>query len=298
MPNFPIIDAHVHLWDPSRYAIPWLERVPALNTRHELAEYNAATAGLKIEAFVYEEIDILPDYRLLEVRQADAYAAADPRLQGIVASAPLEQGEQAREFIKALVAESPLVRGVRRLLQGEADPAYCLRPGFVKGVALLAEFDLVFDICVTHPQLASAVELVRQLPEVTFVLDHIGKPAIRDGLLDPWRRDIEHLAALPNVVCKMSGVVTEAKWDSWTIEDVAPYVLHVLETFGEDRVMYASDWPVATQATTYRRWVDTLDALTVDWSEAALRKLWAENARAAYQLKSSPAGMSGVRLTR
>jgi L-fuconolactonase len=285
MPDFPIIDAHVHLWNPSRQAIPWLANVPALNARHELAEYAAATAGVEIEAFVYEEIDILPDYRLLEVRQFNEYANQDPRLRGMVASAPLEQGEQARALIEALVAEGEgRVKGIRRLLQGESDPAYCLRPGFVAGVALLAEFDLVFDICVYHAQLANAVELVRQLPEVRFVLDHIGKPDIRGGVLDPWRRDIENLAALPNVACKVSGVATETDWETWTVNDVAPYVRHVLACFGEDRVLFASDWPVATQATTYGRWVETVDALTSDWTEAAKRKLWAENARATYRL--------------
>jgi L-fuconolactonase len=284
VPDFPIIDAHVHLWDPERYAIPWLGGVPALNARHELAEYAEHTRGVQIEAFVYEEIDIAPDYRLLEVRQADAYAKQDPRLRGIVASAPLEYGDQVRAFLEALVAESPRVKGVRRLLQGEADPAFCLRPGFLRGVELLAEFDLSFDICVYHPQLASAVEMVRGLPQVRFVLDHIGKPAIRDGLLDPWRADITALASLPNVVCKISGVVTEANLDHWTVEDVAPYVNHVLDAFGEDRVMYASDWPVATQASTYQRWVETLDTLTGDWPPEAKRKLWAENARAAYRM--------------
>ena len=284
MPDFPIIDAHVHLWDPARCEIPWLSRVPALNARYELAEYAEQTRGIEIEAFVYEEIDIAPDYRLLEVRQADAYAAIDPRLRGIVASAPLEYGDTVRTFLEALVSESPRVKGVRRLLQGEPDPAFCLRPGFVRGVELLAELDLSFDICVYHFQLANAVELVRRLPGVRFVLDHIGKPAIRDGLLDAWRDEISELASLPNVVCKVSGVVTEANLENWTIEDVAPYVLHVLSAFGEDRVMYASDWPVATQASTYARWVETLEALTGGWPESAQRKLWAENARACYRL--------------
>jgi L-fuconolactonase len=284
VPDFPIIDAHVHLWDPARYEIPWLRKVPMLDAPYELEQYAEQTRGVEIEAFVYEEIDIAPDYRLLEVRQADAYAAVDPRLRGIVAAAPLEYGDTVREFLAALVAESPRVKGVRRLLQGEADPEFCLRPGFVRGVELLAEHDLSFDICVYHPQLAATVELVRRVPEVRFVLDHIGKPAIRDRLLDPWRDEISALAALPNVVCKISGAVTEADLAHWTIADVAPYVQHVLSAFGEDRVMFASDWPVVTQGATYGRWVGTVDALTADWSTAAKRKLWAENARAFYRL--------------
>ncbi|MDQ3695267.1 MAG: amidohydrolase family protein [Chloroflexota bacterium] len=284
MPEFPIIDAHVHLWDPARYEIPWLRQVPALNDRFELERYAEQTRGIEIEAFVYEEIDIAPDYRLLEVRQADAYAAADPRLRGIVAAAPLEYGDQVGAYLAALVAESPRVKGVRRLLQGEADPEFCLRPGFVRGVELLAELDLSFDICVYHPQLAGAVELVRRVPEVRFILNHIGKPGIRDGLIEPWRTHVSELASLPNVACKISGATTEADLAAWTIDDVAPYVLHVLDAFGEDRVMFASDWPVVTQAATYRRWEETVDTLTSDWSEPAKRKLWVENARNAYRL--------------
>jgi L-fuconolactonase len=128
------------------------------------------------------------------------------------------------------------------------------------------------------------IELVRQLPEVNFILDHIGKPAIKEGRLDPWREHITALAAQPNVVCKVSGLVTEADHTAWTADDVAPYVAHVLAAFGEDRVLFGSDWPVATLASSYRRWVETLDTLTSHLSPAARRKLWAENARRVYRL--------------
>jgi L-fuconolactonase len=290
VPDFPIIDAHVHLWDPPRFEIPWLNNVPVLNEMYVLEQYYDHTRGVEIEAFVYEEIDIAPDYRLLEVREAAAYAKADPRLRGIVASAPLEYGDQVREFLKALVGESDLVRGVRRLLQDEQDNEYCLRPRFLRGVELLAEFDLSFDICIRHQQMPAVIEMVRRLPQIRFVLDHIGKPPIKAQQLDPWRDHISELASLPNVSCKISGVVTEADHEAWTIEHVAPYIQHVLDAFGEDRVMYASDWPVATQASTYQRWVETLDSITSDWSDAAKHKLWAENARAFYRLGGGATG--------
>jgi len=284
MPDFPIIDSHVHLWDPARYRIPWLDDAPPLNRRFGPTEYRAQTAGVEIEAFVYVEVDIAPEYALLEARLAAATAQAEPRLKGIVASAPLEYGEQARPFLEALAAVGSGVKGVRRLLQGEADDAFCLRPGFVRGIELLAEHGFSFDLCVRHAQLPSVVELVRRTPAVPFILDHIGKPAIKDGELDPWRERIAHLAALPNVVCKVSGLVTEADPAAWTPDDLAPYLAHILETFGEDRVLFGSDWPVATLASTYPRWVATLDALTADLSPGAKRKLWAENARRVYRL--------------
>jgi L-fuconolactonase len=173
---------------------------------------------------------------------------------------------------------------VRRLLQGERDPAFCLQPGFIRGVELLPDFGFSFDICVKHHQLPAVVELVRRCPGTRFVLDHVGKPDIAAGLLDPWRESIAALAALPNVDCKVSGMVTEADPAAWSAADLAPYVAHVLAAFGEDRVLFASDWPVVTLAATYRRWVETLDGLTAGLAEMARRKLWAENARRVYRL--------------
>lgn len=284
MPDFPIVDSHVHLWDPERYEIPWLGGEPTLDRRFGPDEYRAQTRGIDVEAFVYVEVDIAKEYAFLEVRRAEAYAAEEPRLRGIVASAPLEYGERVRPFLEALVGVGPRVKGVRRLLQGEADPAFCLRPGFVRGVELLAEFGLSFDACVYHHQMPAVVELARRAPAVPFVLDHVGKPDIRHGLLDPWRDHIAQLAALPNAVCKVSGLVTEADHAAWTADDLAPYVGHVLATFGEDRVLFGSDWPVATLASTYPRWVETLDGLTAELPDAARRKLWADNARRVYRL--------------
>ena len=125
---------------------------------------------------------------------------------------------------------------------------------------------------------------MRQFPRQRFVLDHIAKPDIKSGLLEPWRDEIRALAALPNVYCKVSGLVTEADPDGWTTDDLAPYVAHILDSFGEDRVMFGGDWPVVLNASSYARWVETLDALTADLSDVAKRKLWAENARTFYRI--------------
>lgn len=149
---------------------------------------------------------------------------------------------------------------------------------------LLAEYGLSCDICIQHEQLAATIALVRQCPEVQFMLDHLGKPAIKAGQLEPWRTQLAELAALPNVLCKISGVATEADHAGWTVEQIAPYVRHALDVFGDDRVAFGGDWPVVLLASEYRRWVDALDALTHDRSPAARRKLWAENARRFYRL--------------
>ncbi len=284
MPDFPIIDSHLHLWDPARFRMRWVEGNPTLERPYGVADYREHTAGLDIEAMVYLQVDVDPAYALLEARWVVERAAEDPRIRAMVPWAPLEDGDRARSVLDALVATSPLVKGIRRLLQGEPDPEFCLRPDFVRGVQLLAEYGLSFDLCIHHPQFPGIIRLVERCPEVAFVLDHIGKPDIAGRVLDPWREQIAALASFPNVMCKVSGMVTEADKERWTRDDLAPYVEHVLAVFGEDRVMFGGDWPVALLASSYRRWVETLDALTAGLSPEAKRKLWAENARRFYRL--------------
>jgi L-fuconolactonase len=157
-------------------------------------------------------------------------------------------------------------------------------PDLLRGLRLLPEYDLSFDICIRHQQLPRTLEMVRACPETQFILDHLGKPDVRAGLLDPWREHVAELAALPNVVCKVSGLVTEADHAHWTAEDLEPYVAHVLQVFGQDRVLFGGDWPVVTLAADYGKWVSTLDQLTSNLSASARHKLWADNARRIYRL--------------
>ncbi len=284
MPNCPIVDSHLHLWDPRRFRMRWVEGNPTLEQPYGLAEYREHTAGLDIAAMVYLQVDVDPAYALLEARWVTERAAEDPRIRAMVPYAPLEDGDQVRSFLDALLATSPLVRGIRRLLQGEPDPDFCLQPRFVRGVQLLAEYGLSFDLCIRHEQFPSIIALVERCPQVSFVLDHIGKADIKGRALDPWRDQIAALAAFPNVMCKISGMVTEADHERWTADDLRPYVEHVIARFGEDRVMFGGDWPVALLASSYRRWVETLDGLTAHLSPEAQRKLWGENARRFYRL--------------
>lgn len=284
MPTFPIIDAHVHLWDPNRVEIPWLKNVPAINREMQLPEYATATSGLDVEGLVYLQVEVAPPYALLEARDLVALAAANPIVQGIVPWAPLEYGDRVRYFLEELIALGPAIKGIRRIVQDEPDPAFCLQPGFIRGNQILGELGLTSDLCCNFRQLAQNVELVRQCPGTSFIMDHIAKPNIRGGEFEPWASQMRELAALPNVVCKVSGVVTEADHAAWTLDDVKPYVLHTVEVFGEDRVVFGSDWPVVTLAAEHRRWVETLDELTADLSESAKRKLWSANAKRFYRL--------------
>jgi L-fuconolactonase len=284
MPNFPIVDTHVHLWNPTHFRIPWLDGNALLNQTYALAEYNAHTQGVAIEAMVYAEVDVAPSYRLLEAQWVDALAKHDPRIQGIIASAPLEDGEAVRSLLQALRDVGPRVKGIRRLLQGESGNSFALHPGFVAGVQALPDYDLSFDICIRRDQLPMAITLVQACPNVQFILDHIANASIKTNEMEPWRTHIVEMASLPNVACKVSGIATNATSNTWTPDDLRPYIEHVLVSFGEDRVMYGGDWPVVLQASSYVRWVEALDAVTAGLSDVAKRKLWAENAKQVYRL--------------
>lgn len=283
MPDLPIVDSHLHFWDPGYLRIPWLDANPLLQRPFGPAEFAQASAGLDVQGIIFVQADVADVYALSEAAWVARLAQVDTRIKAIVPFAPLEFGEQARTFLEALTAIGSLVKGVRRIYQG-APATFCLQPGFVRGVQLLPEYGLSCDLCLRHEQLPNTVQLVQQCPNTQFILDHIAKPDIAAGMLDPWRADMRRLASLPNVACKISGVVTEADHQRWTLADIKPYVLHALEVFGEDRVAFGGDWPVILGAAGYRRWVDSLDVLTADLTLAARRKLWAENARRLYRL--------------
>ena len=282
MPDFPIVDSHVHLWDPRHFRMSWLDGNDILDKTYDLAEYWQHTAGIDIAAMVYLQVEVHAAYALLEAAWVAERAKTDPRIKAIVAWAPLEDGDCARSFLDAMIKVTPLVKGIRRLIQGESLD-FCVQPGFVAGVQSLPDFGMTFDLCITHQQLANTIKLVEQCPKVDFILDHIGKADIRAKLLDPWRQEIRELASHPNVLCKLSGMVTEAAFQTWTPDDLKPYVDHVIESFGEDRIVFGGDWPVAYQSSTYPRWVQTLDQLTAGLSAGARRKLWAENAARFYR---------------
>lgn len=282
--DLPIVDAHVHLWEVPQFPRLWLNTLPELHRPFGLSAYQEQTSGLPIVGMVYMETDVAPAYALLEAQWAVSLAKTDPRLQGVVAAAPLDDGMQVQPYLDALAALGPLVKGVRRNLQDERDPEFCLREDFVAGVRLLERYGFSFDICIRHDQLSAVTALVQACPDIFFVLDHLGKPAIRGRQLDPWRDQLATLAAQPNVACKLSGLVTEADWHSWHPEELAPYVAHALAVFGPNQVLFGGDWPVVTLASSYQRWVETLDALTSQLPLDERRQLWSENARRWYRL--------------
>ena len=280
---FPLIDTHLHLWDPGYLRYPWLDDNALLNKPYLLADYNRHCGPVQVEKMVFLQCECDPAQFQAEADWVTEVTQVEPRIRGIVPWAPLEKGEGARAELARLAA-NPLIKGIRRIIQFEADPAFCLRQDFVRGVQLLPEYGLSFDICINHTQLANTIKLVRLCPGVKFVLDHIAKPDIKAGRLDPWRAELRELAQLPNVSCKLSGLVTEADHAAWTPAQLQPYIDHVIACFSWDRVMFGGDWPVSTQASDYPRWVDTLDPALKGATPDQLRKLYVTNAEAFYRI--------------
>lgn len=283
MPNIPIVDSHVHLYDVSRLSYGWLSGVPKINRTYGLEDFDKARLAVEVETIVFAEVAVDAGLHLKEAAFIQELADRDPRLQGIVAHAPLEKGAAVEADLVALKAVKN-VRGIRRLIETERNPAFCLEPGFLEALRLLPKYGLTFDICVKQFAMTYALELVRRCPEVHFVLDHIGKPDIKNGLTEPWRSQIAELARMPNVVCKVSGVITEADHRHWTAEQVKPYVAHVIERFGFDRVMFGSDWTVSELTHPYPKWVEIVDEVVKGSSETELRHLYRDTAIATYRL--------------
>ena len=284
MPDIPIIDAHVHLWDTTKFTYPWLSDLPELASPYLPADYHAASVCAQIEGMVFVQCDTAPSESLAEARWVESLSQAEPRIRGMIPYAPLAKGEASRLHLEELKS-MPLVKGVRRLIQPEADPAFCIQPWFIEGVRMLAEYGLSFDICISHTQMANTVKMTQRCPEASFILDHIGKPDIRHGLTEPWAAELKALAQQPNVICKVSGMVTEADHPAWTKEDLKPYVDHVIECFGFDRLVYGGDWPVVNLAGGYGAWVEALDWALAGCTGNELRKLFHDNAVRVYRLE-------------
>jgi L-fuconolactonase len=286
VPDFPIVDSHVHLCNPSRFGYDWTKNAPSLKRSVLPADFFQAAAPMKIDRFVFVEVDVNFPQHLDEAEWIADLARSDKRLAGMVAALPLERGKAIAGELDRL-RQHKILRAVRRLIQNQPDPDFCIRPDFIDGLKLLAKHDLAFDICVLHHQMPNAIKMVRQCPEVRFVLDHIGKPGIKAGIFDPWRQHLKEMASLPNVHCKISGVSTEADHKNWTREQLKPYIAYTIDTFGFDRIMYGGDWHVLELAGSYPDWVGIVDWVVEGASAEEKRKLFRDNAIDFYRLDKS-----------
>jgi predicted TIM-barrel fold metal-dependent hydrolase len=262
----PIIDTHLHLIYQDRLRYPWLASAPNLDRDFSLRDYLAEAHGLGIGAALHMEVDVAAEDQ-----------EAETAFESLDFAASLER-----------LAANPLVRGLRRILHQSPDDLG-LAPLFAENLQRLVEYDLSFDLCVLARQLPIAIHLARACPDVRFILDHCGVPDIAARALGPWRDGITQLAALPNVSCKISGVVAYAGAD-WTTADLRPYVEHCIQAFGWDRVVWGSDWPVCTLTADLTRWVQATHALTSGCADHETDRLLSLNARRIYRLDVTAEG--------
>ena len=276
-----IIDTHQHLWDLDLFTYSWLDDIPSLRKSFRMEDYLEAGEGLNIEKAVHLEADVDEDYMLDETRHILALAEQDNPLEGVVACGRPEKPGFA-DYLDQ-IAGHPKLKGVRRVLHTQPDEV-AQSSLFAENVRLLAAYGLSFDICVRAHQLPVAIRLIANCPKVSFILDHCGNPQVKDQVFDPWRQHIQEVSKLPNVVCKVSGILANADLEKWRSEDLRPYVDHVIECFGWERVMFGSDWPVCTLAASLRKWVETLKLLTNEAGEEKQHKLFYQNAARVYRL--------------
>jgi len=282
MNGFRVIDSHVHFWSPRQLHYPWLTEAPSLQRAFLPEHFEALDTGA-ISTLLFVEANCEPSEADVELDFVDDLAAREPRIAGSVAFVDMNDDATRPSRLDRLARRERIV-GVRHNIQGH--PAgYCLSSSFIAGVHEVGSVGLTFDLCVTADQLDDAVELVRRCPEVHMILDHCGKPSIRSDEFTPWSVGVGRLAEFNNVACKVSGLLTEARPDQRNANALQPYVEHVRECFGPERLLYGSDWPVVTLAGGEELWRATVSELTREWSAADRQLLYADNAVRHYALE-------------
>lgn len=277
------IDAHQHFWRYNAADYSWITDDMAPLKRDFLP---ADLKPLLDEIGFDGSIAVQARHNMEETRWLLELAEANQFVRGVVGWVDLCSPDASRH-LEQLAASAKLV-GIRHVAQDEPDDEFLLKPGFCRGVALLRAFGLAYDILVYPRHLRVAAKFARQFPEQRFVLDHIAKPRIAEQSMEPWKSDIRELANLPNVHCKLSGMVTEAKWRLWQAKDFRPYLDTVLQAFGPSRLMIGSDWPVCTLSADYRSTMqivmDFIAELSASEKDAILGATCAEF----YRLEENP----------
>ena len=177
-----------------------------------------------------------------------------------------------------------VIKGFRHIVEGEADPDFLIRPAVLNGLKALADYGYTYDLLIRPRHYAATLDCVQQNPNLQFVLDHIAKPPIKSKAFDEWATFIDALAALPNVVCKVSGLATEADWEGWKLDDFKQYLEHIFARFGKERIMYGSDWPVCLLAASYEESIAIVEDKLGQFTAAEKNAFWAENAIRVYNL--------------
>ena len=278
------IDSHHHLWDLSIRPQEWMvgDGMEPVARNFNTSDLRSAIAGTGIEKTILVHATTTHDetYELLEIAQSDATVIA------VVGWLQIDSPDAIAECEKYLQSTGgSYLKGIRDVAQDLPDSNYLAKPQSIATVQQLGKMGLTYDILTKTPELKAAIELVRACPNVQFVLDHISKPYIAKQEIEPWKSLITELAAFENVSCKISGMVTEAKWNTWQSGDFAPYVDHIITSFTPQRLMFGSDWPVALLATTsYSDVVHLAQGLTTQFTARENELFWRDNALSAYKI--------------
>jgi predicted TIM-barrel fold metal-dependent hydrolase len=284
-PALPIIDTHQHLWDLKKFRLAWLKKGSALDRSFLPADYEKAAKGLGIVGTVYLEVDVDPAQQQAE---ADYIVALCKKGKTLTRAAVISGRPASEGFAKDIrpFKGSAYVRGLRQVLHGPTTPAgYCLDRKFVRGIRLLGELGLHFELCIRHAEMPDAIKLVDECKDTRFVLDHCGNPDLVKH--EKWKKDLAELAKRKNVVVKVSGIVASARPGKWKAADLAPVVNHTLDTFGPERVMFGGDWPVCLAAATLAEWVGALKQIVASRKAEQQRKLFHDNAVRFYRLRGA-----------
>ncbi|MFI5800026.1 amidohydrolase family protein [Streptomyces sp. NPDC051677] len=286
-----LVDAHHHVWDLDLRPQPWLDEPGHEPIRRSFSSHalrSAATrpiAGRRLTSTVVVQcVTSVP-----ETRELLALANEDPLIGAVVGWADLTS-PAIGDVLDALRSGpgGRYLRSLRHLVQGESDPYWLQRPDVERGLRAVGERGLAYDVLVRSHQLPQAIRLADRFPELPLVLDHAGKPPVAEGDLDGWEREVRRLAAREQVRCKVSGLVTEADHEKWTVDDIRPVWDVLLDAFGPDRLMFGSDWPVCVLAGGWNRWAATVDELLTDCAEGDVQAVLADTATAFYQLTEAP----------
>ena len=288
MPDFPIIDTHLHVWDQTLLRYSAFAGHPLYDHPYHVEDFQRDCGDLQVEAMVFVECyaDFWPGggQYLEEIAFVEEEARRDPRLKAMVPMAPLERGPGVLPLLRQM-AKHPLVKGIRRIVEFDADPrVLTLSEDFVAGVNLLNDFGWHFEINVNHAQMDIVHDFV-PLVSCPLILDHCGKPGIAEGGLAQYRADVTALARHKNLWIKLSDLPVEAL-ATWTEADLRPYIAATLEAFGPDRVIYGGDYPICLAATSLPRWVEVLDRAFADLGLSAgeTRAIYRDNANRFYRL--------------
>jgi L-fuconolactonase len=275
-----LIDAHHHLWKHNDRDYEWMRDESLRALRRDFLTHDLIEATR--ESDVHGTVAVQARQNILETEFLLDAASRQSLVRGVVGWLPLCSPDVDSTIER--FSTNPKFKGVRHVLQDEPDDFFMLRDDFNRGVTRLKGFGLVYDILIFERHLAQAIEFVDRHPSQVFILDHVAKPRIKEGVLSPWDERIRELAKRENVYCKVSGMVTEADWDGWSVEQLKPYVDVVLAAFGPSRLMFGSDWPVLTLASDYQTWVHTVQSLIADLSTDERDRILAGTAREAYRL--------------